>query len=406
MTVAEPRWNGAPHALGHGNEANGGSKKGGSTPAYPPISSIPSTPAARLDEPDARPSPFPKEPILAKDFHPKDGVPVPATILYFAYGSNMCAKSFLGVRGVRPLSRINVCAPALDLVFNLPGVPYLEPCFANTAIRQVPAKPPVPPVNTTTDDDHHPIDPIWTKGVYGIVYEVTPSDWATIVATEGAGTSYQDLLVPCYPLPSSSSNANPPSTTGTKPFLAHTLYAPPISTPPLNNWRDLWGRLTAPRGAVRKIGHAQPSLRYLNLLRTGAKEHSLPDEYQAYLNALRPYTVTTRRQRWGRILFLGFWAPLVMLMLVSGKIFADEKGRAPGWLARVMGVVVNAVWLSYDYVAKPIFGEGERTIEHKMNGRWEEIKTKRRRKSFASGLRGREEAVDEEKRVLLEGHSG
>jgi len=95
-----------------------------------------------------------------------------------------------------------------------------------------------------------------------------------------------------------------------------------------------------------------------------------------------------------------------MLMLVSGKIFADEKGRAPGWLARVMGVVVNAVWLSYDYVAKPIFGEGERTIEHKMNGRWEEIKTKRRRKSFASGLRGREEAVDEEKRVLLEGHSG
>lgn len=44
-------------------------------------------------------------------------------------------------------------------------------------------------------------------------------------------------------------------------------------------------------------------------------------------------------------------------------MFSDEKGRAPKWVVAGTTVLFNIVWASYDYVAKPIFGDGERTLE-------------------------------------------
>ena len=35
----------------------------------------------------------------------------------------------------------------------------------------------------------------------------------------------------------------------------------------------------------------------------------------------------------------------------------------PLWLAVGMGAVFNLMWMSYDYVFKPLFGDGERTEE-------------------------------------------
>ncbi|TAQ87274.1 hypothetical protein B7494_g4385 [Chlorociboria aeruginascens] len=235
------------------------------------------------------------------------------TFLYLAYGSNLSAKTFKGNRGIKPLAAINVHVPSLTLTFDLPGIPYVEPCFANSRYST--------PSSEST----------WDKGLVGVVYEVTPADYRTIIATEGGGASYQDILVPCYPLSNSPTVSPTPSGT---PFEAHTLLSPPY----------LNGRLE---------NYAQPSVRYLKLLTDGAEENSLPAEYKNYLYSLQAFTITT--QRIGQVLFLALWAPFMVAILGLTKLFADEEGKVPRWLRR--------------------FGDGERTIggdDEEAAVRWDE----------------------------------
>jgi len=370
---------------------------------YGPISSVPRTSADRLTQPDVCPSVFPDEPIPASAL---PAAVAPKTVLYLAYGSNLCAQTFRGQRGIRPLSQINVSAPSLRLVFDLPGLPYVEPCFANTAPRKIPKLPdppklppdlPHPPINPPSTDSSRdeegniktlPGDPIWDKGLVGVVYEVTPEDFAKIVATEGGGASYADILVPCLPLPPRMSVPEKPGWPELpKMFVAHTLYAPRLPGPgkpgngeddgegdggdggdddddgkwKMPGWMRRWARrLVLP---VRRPDqdYAQPSARYLRLIRDGAREHELPEEYQRYLWELQPYTITAMRQRVGMVIMILLFGPLFLLVGLGGKLFADETGRVPRWLAVYMTVVLNLVWITYDSTIKPVFGDGERT---------------------------------------------
>ncbi|KAL2271427.1 hypothetical protein VTJ83DRAFT_798 [Remersonia thermophila] len=431
-------------------------------PKYPPIASIPRTSADRLREPDVAPTPFPAEPIRASDVC-QDAPAKPKTVLYLAYGSNMAAETFLGMRGIRPLSQVNVSAPSLELTFDLPGIPYREPCFANTAMRKVPGKkPPFDPPELPPGIPGRPPrqdgpgaepsdsssataaaaagsigrrdekgDPVWTQGLYGVVYEVTPEDYARIMATEGGGASYHDILVPCFPLPPSVSVPEHPPAWPPAPFLAHTLYAPRLPDSDSSSSSTAAAAGTNPAGNISLPGflrrlflparrpegaQAQPSLRYLNLLRTGAREHELPAAYQAYLGRLRPYRATTRGQRLGQVLFLGFWLPPLVAVMAGSRLLADERGRAPGWLVAASTCVFNLIWKSYDAVGKGIFGDGERCVEEEgeegeEGGNDEKAgvavgSVKNRRRSFASGLRGVGEVADEEKVALLEEHRG
>ncbi|KAK3393450.1 hypothetical protein B0H63DRAFT_458248 [Podospora didyma] len=375
------------------------------TPSYPPISSIPRTSPARLALPDASPTPFPSEPVLVghDDNDNADDTPEkkPSTILYLAYGSNLCAATFLGVRGIRPLSQVNVSAPSLCLVFDLPGIPYKEPCFANTALRKIPSPPgggppklppgvpdiPNPPPTPEWPPSHLDLDesadstnnPVWSNGLIGVVYEVTPSDYNKIIATEGGHSSYQEIVVPCLTLPAAIGVPEKPPLPP-MPFLARTLFAPRLPDvpdhdsssssvsdgdddddkhPKIPSWAK---RLLLP---VRRPDpdYAQPSERYLNLIRDGAKEHDLPAAYQRYLALLQPYTATTWRQRVGSVLFLLVWAPLILLFVFGSRFLVDGRGSVPRWLAGCMTVLFNLVWLSYDLVGKPLFGDGERTQE-------------------------------------------
>ncbi|KAH8815434.1 hypothetical protein F5884DRAFT_817776 [Xylogone sp. PMI_703] len=260
------------------------------------------------------------------------------TVLYLAYGSNLSAETFKGVRGIKPLSAVNVHVPSLDLTFDLPGVPYLEPCFANTRYRTD-----EPPPGLSKQDYHKDR---WHKGLIGVVYEVTPEDYATIIATEGGGASYQDVEVQCYTLPTGIGKVDPiPSGT---PFTAHTLLCPPDGK--------------GIRRSRPDPSYAQASARYLKLITDGAEEHGLPDEYMAYLYNIRPYTITTLRQRLGAGIFLAFWTPLLLVIIPLGKTFADKDGRTPAWLATLTALLFQLVWRSYDMFFKPVFGDGERTI--------------------------------------------
>ncbi|KAK4144872.1 uncharacterized protein C8A04DRAFT_36236 [Dichotomopilus funicola] len=402
--------------------------------SYPPVSSIPQTSFARLSEPDVAPSPFPSEPVLANTFH-HDVAVNPKTVLYLAYGSNMCAQTFLGVRGIRPLSQVNVAAPSLDLTFDLPGIPYREPCFANTAIRKVPGEPPKYPPGTTAPSDEEKVHesersqvtrrPAWDRGLYGVVYEVTTEDYARIVATEGGGASYHDILVPCFMLSQDARLSEQPAVPGSpNPFLAHTLYAPRLPNGPGSGdqkaGNDGGGnednhKLRLPSWLARLLSpcrrpqpdYAQPSARYLKLLADGAREHELPQEYQAYLAALQPYTATTDRQRWGQLIFLGFWFPVILPVMIASRLFADKRGRSPPLIVKATTIMFNLVWISYDSVAKRIFGDGERTMEQEGGSDETAIvsKTKARaRRGSLAGLRGMEEVADEEKKVSMNGH--
>ncbi|KAK0632769.1 hypothetical protein B0T14DRAFT_505063 [Immersiella caudata] len=406
-------------------------------PTYPPISSIPRTPSTRLSQPDASPSPFPSEPILAITLDPQSPAR-PPTLLYLAYGSNLSAEVFLGRRGIRPLSQCAVSAPSLRLVFDLTGLPYAEPCFANTAMRKIPGTPPkfppeVPDIPDLPDPPPfkppHPRDfkrnsagdPIWDSGLIGVVYEVTEKDYAKIIATEGGGASYQQILVPCFALPPTVGIPEKPDIPELpKPFIARTLYAPRLPDVPDNDENtaitddgDDPDKPTPPEPPswFRKLllpvrrpdpDYAQPSARYLGLITDGAAEHDLPGEYQAYLQALQPYTVTTWRQKLGRVLFLGFWAPVFFLVLIIGPLLSSEEGKTPAWLAATMSVVFNLVWISYDAIAKPLFGDGERTAEGTEGGDDDKLHRARR----YSWIRRDGSWDDEEKRSLLSDTDG
>lgn len=293
-----------------------------------------------------------------------DGHGAPTTILYLAYGSNLAAETFLGKRGIRPLSQTNVAVPSLVMTFDLAGMPYTEPCFANTAYRH-PSKPsPPPPSTPSSPSEKSPLlpsstitqpgyhNPSWPKPMVGVVYEVTPSDFAHIIATEGGGASYQDVLVDCHPLPTDTSLV--PSHPTAPAFKAHTLFSP--ITPPGTPIPPNGGRFSRP-----DPNYAQPSARYLKLLRDGAEEHGLPSEYRAYLDELQPYTVTTQQQALGRFVFMMTWYPIVMAVFRLARLFQDKRGRSPGWLVRLMGAIFRGVWISYDGVFKGVFGDGERT---------------------------------------------
>lgn len=282
---------------------------------------------------------------LIKDVRQNEEAAKKDTVLYLAYGSNLSAETFKGSRGIKPLSQVNVLVPSLTLTFDLPGIPYSEPCFANTRHRN-PSSP-----SLAKKNDYHKDH--WHKGLVGVVYEVTKEDYATIIATEGGGSGYQDIVVACYELPAGSETVDPAPHTAS--FKAHTLFAPYVS-PGEPSDPCSGGRISRPDPS-----YAQPSARYLKLITDGAEEHSLPDEYRSFLYNLRPYTITRNRQRLGQFIFLSIWMPIVLGLFAASKVFVDDKGRLPGWMIAVSTAVFRGVWVSYDRFFRGVFGDGERT---------------------------------------------
>ncbi|KAI6830344.1 hypothetical protein KC348_g2222 [Hortaea werneckii] len=282
------------------------------------------------------------------------------SVLYLAYGSNLSNETFRGNRGIKPLSQINVQVPSLRLTFDLPGIPYAEPCFANSGSRDPDHDPTEPPTKDYTEktpllgaegrlDEGYRKDR-WHKGLIGVVYEVTPEDYAHIIATEGGGSSYHDILVDCHPFASDDPCLPVPQNPTTPSFKAHTLFAP--ATPPGEDPPKDGGRFQRP-----DTSYAQPSARYLKLITDGANECGLPFEYCDYLHSIHPYTLKGAKQRVGQFVFLTLWLPVVSFIFLMSPMFQDEHGRQPQWLREFSGAIFKAVWASYDSFFKPMFGD-------------------------------------------------
>lgn len=285
------------------------------------------------------------------------------TVLYLAYGSNLASETFLGMRGIKPLSQLSVVVPELRLTFDLPGVPYIEPCFAGTHFRRSPTG------DETSDlldaSEKHSLlrgedrEQDRYKGpLIGVVYEVTLADYAKIIATEGGGTGYKDIIITCYPFPKAYSPADPiPERPDTQPVKAHTLLSPAAMKETLQH------QINSATSASPISRRAQPSARYLKLITTGAAEHNLPSAYREYLAQVQPYRITSVRQRVGLVVFLFTWAPLLLLTLKLSRIFARPDGRSPEWVSRFRDFVTTGMWSSYDNVFVHVFGDGENTVE-------------------------------------------
>jgi hypothetical protein len=303
----------------------------------------PTTTSTRLSESldDA-----PLDPSLLVQDLPRKNPALGATVLYLAYGSNLCRETFRKSRGIKPVSQVNVVVPELVMTFDLAGVPYTEPCFANTRHRRL--QDPEREAGPDEKEGYH--KDAWHKGLVGVVYEVTLADYAHIIATEGGGASYEDVLVDCYTLPADPSTPVPREPSGNS-FKAHTLFAPAALA-------SKGGRLARP-----DPGYAQPSPRYLKLITDGADELTLPHEYQDYLHSIRGYQITTTKQRLGQFIFLSIWAPVLAFVVGAGRLFADEKGRYPPWLATLAANIFTGIWTSYDSFFKDVFGDGERTMK-------------------------------------------
>ncbi|KAF3912219.1 hypothetical protein ABW21_db0209771 [Orbilia brochopaga] len=225
-------------------------------------------------------------------------------VKYLAYGSNLSAETFLGRRGIKPLSQVNVRVPSLTLSFDLAAVPYKEPRMANVAPRK--------------DGDQE---------LVGVVYEVTPKDYSTILMTEGG---YNVIDVACIPLT---------PVEGIESFLSKTLIVP--------------------RKNTRTKHDGLPSLRYLTLIMNGAKEHELPTYYQDYLASTGYYHASTWRQKLGTAFVTASLLPLVVFLFAIRNLLSGKDGKPPRWVTRLQQRCFAGIWLVYDLVWKPLYGDGE-----------------------------------------------
>ncbi|KAJ5115320.1 hypothetical protein NUU61_001079 [Penicillium alfredii] len=329
---------------------------------------------------------------VAAVINPAEEMASDQTVFYLAYGSNLGTKTFRQRRGIEPLSQISVFVPDLRLTFDLPWLPYVEPCFATTQFRNSYSEGAegIELEDDVTDSDEDCLSEKasllmaetrgtrgadyhkrrWHKPLIAVVYEVTLADYAKIIASEGGGRGYSDVVVDCYPFPESYQPTDPvPDHPNTPPFKAHTLISPATrNAGQLGLPTKGFLAHTIPSQATNNMhlrpdpDYAQPSARYLNLISTGAAEHNLPLSYREYLAQIRPYRVTTRGQRVGRALSIAVWAPLLIVILVLSKMFAGPDGRSPQWLVVLGDFLLIAVWKLYDLFFVKVFGDGERTI--------------------------------------------
>lgn len=159
---------------------------------------------------------------------------------YLAYGSNLSSKIFRGRRGIRPLGQKNVLVKGLELTFDLPGLPYFEPRMGNCRLA--------PGVEDSDVISSGEVKEPWTGvgALIGVAYLVTPEDFDKVLATEGGGLSYKMVAVDALVLGAEGEKG----LVKEEHIEAFTLLAPESMT---------------------RQSPGQPSLRYLTLIRDGAR---------------------------------------------------------------------------------------------------------------------------------------
>ena len=180
----------------------------------------------------------------------------PGSRVYFAYGSNVNTKTMKGTRGITPSAAYPAVLPGYELVFNVPGLPFIEPAFAS--VRRV--------VTGKTDDAPSRFARFATE-THGVAYVVTDEQWRTILRTETSYVREDVTLERFFPATAEEEIRAGPS------GKTHPGHAPQKIFATTLVFAD------ADVGGVALL----PSARYLGLIREGADEWKLAKSWREYL---------------------------------------------------------------------------------------------------------------------------
>ena len=169
--------------------------------------------------------------LLSNAYYGLHGFDLPGrptdTVWDFAYGANMNDSAFRGRRGMRPLEWRPGRVPGYRLRFNLEGRPKGKAAPANI----------FPDVNGE---------------LWGVLYRITRAGLVRLDASEGVpGRRYRHLWLEAEDIDG-------------QPLTAVTYVADGLEA------------------------DGNPSLRYISLLREGARAHGLPEQWLRFLDEVKP----------------------------------------------------------------------------------------------------------------------
>jgi len=171
------------------------------------------------------------------------------TFKYFAYGSNCYPATMTALRNIECIDSSAGILGGCKLRFNIPGMPLVEPSWAC--------------VEASRDE---------SNCVHGVLYTLTPQDFARVSMSEGVPFGYQWRVVNVVPYQGDGIQAGETAlreqrtTSGESVVKAYTL----VSNNPL---------------LIRDI---PPSKAYRDLLIRGAKAFQMDQSYIDKLEAIRP----------------------------------------------------------------------------------------------------------------------
>jgi hypothetical protein len=175
---------------------------------------------------------------------------------YFGYGSNMCLETMTSLRGLSPLAYSPAVLDDYELVFDVPGVPLVEPCWASVQAAAKGQK----------------------QQVHGILYDLTPEEFAKVCQTEGVPVAYQlqRLKVQTYK-PHQYQYDNDQTNNNNKDDVVQYVNAFTLVT-----------SILIKKSTSQRQSQPQPSQSYLNVLIRGAQENGIDPAYIKQLQAIKP----------------------------------------------------------------------------------------------------------------------
>ncbi|KAF0984703.1 hypothetical protein FDP41_000602 [Naegleria fowleri] len=245
-------------------------------------------------------------------------------VWYFAYGANMSSKVLIGRRKVKPMESYPCYVEGYDLVFNMKGLPYFEPAFASIEKRQG-----------------------WR--MHGVVHKITREQMDHIRRTEGGNGhdmddfGYREITVQAtiYQPWFTENDTNAATSYGTPNMYFQTVDAIALQGPP-------------------DINDANPSARYLNILRSGAKEYGIAKEWQDHLNnTLQEYKSAGAAKTFGKFSFVLIILPLFILPLIMIVLSHVVKVQTPYFVTRMFKHLGSLVWWVHDNIWSKLFGSGK-----------------------------------------------
>jgi hypothetical protein len=97
-----------------------------------------------------------------------------------------------------------------------------------------------------------------------------------------------------------------------------------------------------------------------DILITGAKEHSLPQSYQAKLCAVKTLEAPqSTRYRFGKWLFDGLWLRVAQQIERNVRKYQGKQGNVPPWFLKIFDILLWTMWIQHDYFHGIVFGWGD-----------------------------------------------